>query len=358
MSDGERAIFYYIGEVLSAKKNSLIIIDEPENHLHKSILVRLWNSIETARDDCVFLYVTHNLDFACSRVDSQIVWVKNMLYDKSWDYELIDDNTVPDGLMLEILGNRQNVLLVEGSTNKSIDRKLYSKIYSSYNIIPLESCQAVISATKTYKNTTTLHHSNVYGIIDLDRRSDEEISKLKDNNIYTLQVAEIENLFLLPEVIRCVANKLNSDNFDEILESTQNKVMEFLQNHIDEQALLFTKQMCNNFCIQQINLRSKNVEEYESCLSNLTSILNVRKTFEENKLMIQKIIEDNDYLSALKVINDKGLLPFSNLPNAFGWKKDKYIDQVIIFTGQNNTIGEKLRNTFRSYISLPLYSNQ
>ena len=39
MSDGERAIFYFIGEVLCAKENSLIIIDEPENHLHKSILV-------------------------------------------------------------------------------------------------------------------------------------------------------------------------------------------------------------------------------------------------------------------------------------------------------------------------------
>lgn len=41
MSDGERAVFYFIGEVLCAGENSLIIIDEPENHLHKSILPRL-----------------------------------------------------------------------------------------------------------------------------------------------------------------------------------------------------------------------------------------------------------------------------------------------------------------------------
>lgn len=56
MSDGERAIFYFIGEVLCAKENSLIIIDEPENHLHKSILVRLWNAIESVRDDCMYIY--------------------------------------------------------------------------------------------------------------------------------------------------------------------------------------------------------------------------------------------------------------------------------------------------------------
>ena len=46
MSDGERAVFYFIGEVLCAKENSLIIIDEPENHLHKSILPRLWDAVE------------------------------------------------------------------------------------------------------------------------------------------------------------------------------------------------------------------------------------------------------------------------------------------------------------------------
>ena len=40
MSDGERAVFYFIGEVLCAKEGSLIIIDEPENHLHKSIISR------------------------------------------------------------------------------------------------------------------------------------------------------------------------------------------------------------------------------------------------------------------------------------------------------------------------------
>ena len=60
MSDGERAIFHYIGEVVSAKDNSLIIIDEPENHLHNSILEKLWNEIEAERQDCVYLYITHN----------------------------------------------------------------------------------------------------------------------------------------------------------------------------------------------------------------------------------------------------------------------------------------------------------
>lgn len=78
MSDGERAVFYFIGQVLSASKDSLIIIDEPENHLHNSIISKLWNLLEEARPDCVFLYITHNLDFALRSKRSVLIWVKDM----------------------------------------------------------------------------------------------------------------------------------------------------------------------------------------------------------------------------------------------------------------------------------------
>ena len=144
MSDGERAIFYFIAEVLVSKDNSLIIIDEPENHLHNSILERLWNEIEAERQDCVYLYITHNLDFARSRNNTQIVWVKNMNNNQKWDYKLLDSNEFSDDLLLEILGSRDGVLLVEGTADKSIDRKLYSRLFQQYNIMPLEGCTSVI----------------------------------------------------------------------------------------------------------------------------------------------------------------------------------------------------------------------
>ena len=126
MSDGERAIFYYIGEIISAPPNSIVIIDEPENHLHKSILVRLWNSIEEKRKDCFFIYLTHNLDFAVSRLDSQIIWVKEYLGENNWSYQIIDDTDDIKALSLEILGNRQKILLIEGDKERSLDYKLFN----------------------------------------------------------------------------------------------------------------------------------------------------------------------------------------------------------------------------------------
>lgn len=357
MSDGERAIFYFIGEVLSVKPNSLIIIDEPENHLHKSILIRLWDAIEKAREDCTFLYVTHNLDFACSRVDSSIIWVKNMIYNGCWDFEVLDEKEdyVPDQLMLEILGNRQNVLLIEGASNKSLDLKLYSQIFTDYNIIPLGSCQSVINATKTYNNINTqkLHRINVVGIIDRDRRSDEEVEALEKDNVYVTQVAEIENLFLLPEVIQCVAEILRMKNTSEIVENTKAKVIEFLKNHITDQAMLFTKKHYEKLLVQKLSQCAGTIEEYETAFLEDIKSINLKIFYEEYMKKLQGIINNKDYFAALKVINDKGLLAYTNLTNDFGWKKEQYIKQVIIFTGQNDEIGEKLRDIFRRYIPLP-----
>lgn len=43
MSDGERVIFYLIGSVVSAPENAIIEIDEPEMHIHKSIVKKLYD---------------------------------------------------------------------------------------------------------------------------------------------------------------------------------------------------------------------------------------------------------------------------------------------------------------------------
>lgn len=87
MSDGEREIFYVVGRVLLSKPSSLIIIDEPELHLHKAILNKLWDILEVKRNDCQFIYLTHDIDFASSRI-AQKLWLKSYTSDILEDWEL------------------------------------------------------------------------------------------------------------------------------------------------------------------------------------------------------------------------------------------------------------------------------
>lgn len=71
MSDGERVIFYLIGQCLSVNENSILVIDEPELHIHKSIHSKLWSILEIEREDCLFVYITHDLDFAAQKSSAE-----------------------------------------------------------------------------------------------------------------------------------------------------------------------------------------------------------------------------------------------------------------------------------------------
>lgn len=107
MSDGERVALYFIGQCLCLADNSVIIIDGPEIHLHKSLVDKLWNKIEELIQNKLLIYITHDLDFASSRTDAHKIWIKAYNGSNLWEWEEIPiDEKLPEGLMLEIIGNR------------------------------------------------------------------------------------------------------------------------------------------------------------------------------------------------------------------------------------------------------------
>lgn len=353
MSDGEREIFYFIGEALCVPEKSMIIIDEPENHLHKAILIRLWNAIETARSDCMFVYITHDLDFAVSRNNSQIVWVKDMPKKDVWDYELLSQEDFPlDELSLEIRGSRQDVLLVEGK-EKSIDKRLYPLIFTNYNVIPVEGCDRVISFTKAFNQLNEMHYCKVKGIIDRDRRSDTEIGELNHCGVFCPEVAEVENLFLLPKVIKIVAESLNRNpqEIEKILDGVKQKTFDFLAKNIDEQAILFTQQKVQNKINGEINKHFSTIGDYKVKVGSIPKIVDVELIYVQTRAALQKIIDGQDYLEALKFINHKGLLNDAGLPAAFGWKQNVYIDYVMRLLS-SSSVSKDLIAVFKQYIKI------
>ncbi|MDN6292942.1 MAG: DUF4435 domain-containing protein, partial [Tetragenococcus halophilus] len=297
MSDGERVGLYLIAQCLSVPLNKTIIIDEPEIHLHRSIMNRLWNEIEKARKDCFFIYITHDTQFASGHRNSDKVWVKN--YDgKKWKLEKLTDNSngLPEQLLLDILGNRKKVLFVEGESD-SYDTKLYSEIYKDYYVVPCGSCTEVINRTKAMKRTPLLHHLDCYGIIDRDFRSDGEITALKNHNIYTLQVAEVENLFLVEELLEVVKQILNPGDNDKVEKIKKSIIEKRFANQKN-------KQICEavvselKYELSVIDISSKNEDEVKQKLGEAYEAISydsVRENIEE------KFNNANSYKEILKV---------------------------------------------------------
>lgn len=203
MSDGERAIFYMIGQALTAAPNSVLIIDEPELHVHRSIMSKLWDELEAARPDCGFIFITHDLEFAAARVAQKFV-IRDYTPAPSWLIEPVSENNGFDEATITlILGSRRPVLFVEGKPD-GLDAAIYRCCYPEWTVIPRESCESVIHSVITLRRNAELTRVTCAGIVDADAYTQDEIEFLNRHRIAVLPVSEIENLILLPSVSRAI----------------------------------------------------------------------------------------------------------------------------------------------------------
>lgn len=303
MSDGERVCLYMICQVLCAPQDICIIIDEPELHLHPSIMHRLWADLEQARPDCHFIYVTHDTDFAAQHGEADIIWIKS--FDgENWDYAKLKSDNLPDSLLLSILGNRKNVLFVEGKEG-GLDYQLYSRVFRKSLVIPCGSCINVIERVKAYGQSPYLHHLKVAGLIDRDYRTQHEIDGLMKENVYCLKVAEIENLFLTQEVLTYYQKKMALP--EEILSVIYRKGMEHFRSDL-------TKQISNALKSDlRYHLSVKDIGRKETepagIKKNLETDLDefINKFWAEESRRYQEIADKEDFEEVLMVYNQKSL---------------------------------------------------
>ena len=304
MSDGERSVLYLVAQVLCVPKDKILIMDEPEIHLHRSLMNRLWSALEDARKDCLFMYITHDTQFAALHNHAQKVWVQE--FDgMNWKIQPLVNNDIPE-VLLDILGNRKNVLFVEGQKD-SYDSQLYSAIYPGYYVVPCGSCTQVIARTKAFKKNTDLHHCEVYGIIDRDYRSDYEIESYKHNNIYTIEVAEVENLFLVEELVRVFAEHMGLDA-EEVFSRVKDYVIN--QRYANE----INGQICESVVAQikyKLNcaeISKKNEDEAKSTLETVLASINYDEIKAEETSRFQNVLDQKDYKGILKVFNKKNVV--------------------------------------------------
>ena len=116
-------MLYYIGAVLYAMPDAAILVDDPETFIHSSIMRTLWNVLEQMRPDCTFIYNTHDVEFASSRIDNQCVWVKEFDPESmAWDYEVMTSSRDLDTALLDLLGSRKPVLSSRETRNIALTR--------------------------------------------------------------------------------------------------------------------------------------------------------------------------------------------------------------------------------------------
>ena len=124
MSDGERNAVLVAADVLTAKPRSLFLIDEPERHLHRSIIVPLLGSLFSSRADCAFVVSTHELDLPLDFPESRVLLLRECHFGggqaAAWDADILGpSDSIDETLKRDILGARRAILFAEGKATPS-----------------------------------------------------------------------------------------------------------------------------------------------------------------------------------------------------------------------------------------------
>ena len=308
MSDGEKVMLFLIAQVLQAPNSGFVIIDEPEMYLHKTILKKLWDILEKERQDCIFIYLTHDLDFATSRTTAKKIWIRSFTHPDKWDIENIPENDLPEPLLLELLGSRKNILFCEGKKG-SIDEKIYNILFTGFTITPVDNCFAVINYTKAF-NKLPNSSTKAYGVIDSDHHGTERLQALKPENIFSLSMTEPENLFLDESFLLLLAKQLLFD--ETIVEQIKTDVLKQLDKEIELQISNYVSAKINYYFKDSHVTKGNTLTAVNENFTKFASEIKVQDWYDNRKLELEKIISDKDYLKALSVFNNKGLKAIAN----------------------------------------------
>ena len=257
-----------------------------------------------------------------------------------------------DTALLELLGSRKPVLFIEGDDKHSIDSRLYPLIFPEYTVKPLGSCNKVIETVRTFGDLQNFHQLESRGIVDRDRRSDEEVEYLRKKNILVPNVAEVENILMLEGVIRAVARHKRR-NPDIVFPKVKKRVIIMFTKELKQQALQHVRHRVKRDVEKRIDMKFTSINALENHMVELVSEINPRGLYDQLCREFHVYEDNNDYDKVLKVYNQKLMLPESNVAVLCGFKnKDDYIRGVLNILKGNSENAIAIRKAIKECFGL------
>lgn len=209
MSDGERAALVFAAEVVAAPDRAIFLIDEPELHLHPSIVVPLLKALISERPECGFVVCTHELDLPGSSPSASVILVRGSTWQggdtAAWEIDVLNDpGQIPEWLRVDLIGSRRKILFIEG-TSTSLDQPLYALLFPSVSVRSRESCREVMRAVEGLRAVESLHRAQAFGLVDHDGMGADRMAELESNGIYPLPIFAVESLYYSADVLGALA---------------------------------------------------------------------------------------------------------------------------------------------------------
>lgn len=298
LSDGERNAILIAADVLTASPGTLFIIDEPERHLHRSIISPLLTQLFLKRDDCAFVISTHDILLPLDNPAAKTLLVRSCQYVgnnvQSWETDLVlAEGDIDESVKRDILGSRRNIIFVEGN-EKSLDQAIYRLVFPTVSIVSKSSCREVMQAVNGIREAEGLHWVSAWGIIDGDHRSEDEVMELRRKSIWAIPFYSVESIYYHPDIMRRVAErsvKLHGGDASSMVTKAIDAAMVEVLPHRERLTMKVSERTARDKFFAKPPGKSEisKREIFEFCIDIPYIISSEEKTFDE-------IIDTNNFL--------------------------------------------------------------
>lgn len=330
LSDGERNALLICADVLTTEPNHIIVLDEPERHLHRSIISPLLSSLILKRKDCSFVISTHDVHLPLDHPDASVLLLRNCQWNnkeiKDWDADLISEaDDIPIPVKREILGSKRNILFVEG-TYDSLDRQLYQLIFPEVTVMPQGSCSKVEKAVEGIKGTENLHWINAYGLIDADDRTPEQIEKLLKKRVAALKSYSIESLYYNLEIVKKIVERqtqVTGESEDIAYKKAIEKIITDITPH--------KERLCSRLCEKKVRIMINNdLPKHTDIVKRKIYKVNIdlNKLMETEEEIFDNLISHQDLNGLISRYPVRETPVLNNIASGCGFTQEKYESSV------------------------------
>jgi ABC-type molybdenum transport system ATPase subunit/photorepair protein PhrA len=332
MSDGERSVLYMAARVMTAE-HRVIVVDEPELHMHSRLAVEFWDEAERLRPDCAFVYVTHDLNFTLSRRRATVLVTRSNAAPEAVS---IDD--LPATVAAEVLGGAtlpfyaKRIFFYEGEQGKGLASALFSTWFNDNETFSMpcgdrDSVCAAVSGLKKVGVAAT----EIVGLIDRDFYPDA-VNGSVTPGVTVLPLHEIESVFCDEGVVGAVAEHLGKKPYDVWAEFLREVRKEFRAKTFNALVArrvrarigdLLDGAYKNADIVDDLELTAKN---HSGNLNNLDLPAKTVSMFDEEAARVRNALSEGKR-DMLAILPGKHLLNI--LAKVFGLKTADFTDLVL-----------------------------
>lgn len=288
LSSGEQEVIKILFDVARKDiKHSVIIVDEPELHLHPTLTFKLIESMKTIGDHTnQLIFLTHSADLISTYYSTGNVYFIDSLQSGSNQAHKLSELNHSHKELVQLIGENlglfavgKKLVFVEGK-DASIDRLTYHAIAQKYlpeaKIIPLGSVANLITLNSFEEQIrSSIFGIDLYMIRDRDGLSDSQIKEIEQNGkIKCLKKRHLENYFLDSDILFKVAQQLYIPTTKPEItrDFIESKIKEIASNLLNFNLLQNTKEYLGlNHSFEIPTVKSVETKDLETIKNEFTN---------------------------------------------------------------------------------------